>query len=275
MQGENRALTGGEAVVKMLQAHGLEYAFGMGGYQPLPYYDALARQTQIRHVLIRDEKDGAFAADGYARITNRPALADATVGPGATNLVSGLVESLGASIPLIALTGEVNSLIAKRGATQECDQVGILRHASKESIQITRIERIPELIRRAYALATGGRPGPIHVNVPEDVFHSTHQFGPEEFMADSATRAVGGRRTQPDHTLLEQAAALIFEARKPVAIVGGGIHLSAAYQELRSFADVAGIPVANTISGKGSFQETHDLSRALRPLLANRERRDR
>ncbi|MBI2315915.1 MAG: thiamine pyrophosphate-binding protein, partial [Betaproteobacteria bacterium] len=110
-------LTGGEALVRMLQLHGLEYAFGMAGFQPLPYYDALARQTQIRHVLMRDEKHGAFMADGYARIRNRPAVADATLGPGATNLVSGLAEAFGASIPLIALTGDVNSLIAGRAAT--------------------------------------------------------------------------------------------------------------------------------------------------------------
>jgi acetolactate synthase-1/2/3 large subunit len=260
MQSANEALTGGEAVVKMFQTHGLEYAFGMGGFQPLPYYDALARQNQVRHILIRDEKNGAFAADAYARITNRPALADATVGPGATNLVSGVVESLGASIPMIALTGEINSLIAKRGATQECDQVGILRHATKDSIQITRIERIPELIRRAYALATGGRPGPVHVNVPEDVFHGTHLFADDAFVVDEATCMVGGRRVRPDTALLEQAASLIKNARKPVTIVGGGIHLSGAYKELLEFVNATGIPVAHTISGKGSFAETHDLS---------------
>lgn len=153
-------LTGGEAIVRMLQLHGLEYAFGMAGFQPLPYYDALGRQRQIRHVLMRDEKHGAFMADGFARIRNRPAVADATLGPGATNLISGLAESFGASIPLIALTGEVNSLIAGRAATQESDQAGMLRPTVKLQIKLDRIERIPELVRRAYTVANGGRPVP-------------------------------------------------------------------------------------------------------------------
>src|SRR6202521_399838 len=124
-------MTGGGAVVRMLQVHGLRFAFGMGGFQALPYYDALARQSQIRHVLIRDEKHGAFMADGYARIKNRPAVADATLGPGATNLISGLAEAYGASTPLIALTGEVNSLIGGRAATQESDQFGMLKPTAK------------------------------------------------------------------------------------------------------------------------------------------------
>src|SRR5437773_12028807 len=110
-------LNGGEAVVRMLQLHGVEFAFGMAGFQPLPYYDALARQDQIRHVLIRDEKHGAFMADGYARIKNRPAVGDAMLGPGATNLISGLAEAFGGSIPLMALTGAVYCLIGCREAS--------------------------------------------------------------------------------------------------------------------------------------------------------------
>ena len=147
-------LTGGEAVVEMLRLHGVDHAFGMGGFQPLPYYDALARQKAIRHVLIRDEKHGAFAADAFSRVTNRPAVADATLGPGATNLVSGAAESYGASVPVIFLTGDVNRAIAGRAATQESDQLGMLRPTMKQVIFIDRIERIPELVRRAFAIAT-------------------------------------------------------------------------------------------------------------------------
>ena len=195
-------MTGGEAVVRLLQLHGVECAFGMGGFQPLPYYDALARQSQIRHILIRDEKHGAFAADAYARIKNRPAVADATLGPGATNLISGVAEPFGASVPLIVLTGEVNSMISGRAATQESDQFSMLKPTSKMSIRLDRIERVPELLRRAFAVANSGRPGPVHVNVPEDVFHGSYDFRESDLFADPDACVVGGRRVRPDKRLI-------------------------------------------------------------------------
>jgi hypothetical protein len=159
-------MTGGEALVKMFQAHQIEIAFGMGGFQVLPYYNALAGQNQIRHVLIRDEKHGAFAADGYARVQNKPAIADATLGPGATNLVSGAAESFGASIPMILLTGEVSSMIAGRGATQESDQVGMLKPTCKASITVSKLERVRTHDRLVLSAVTkarrgAGRPRPI------------------------------------------------------------------------------------------------------------------
>lgn len=253
-------LTGGEAIVRMLQLHGLEYAFGMGGFQPLPYYDALARQSQIRHVLMRDEKHGAFMADGFARIRNRPAVADATLGPGATNLISGVAESFGASIPLIVLTGEVNSLIAGRAATQESDQAGMLRPTVKLQIRLDRIERIPELVRRAYAVTNGGRPGPVHLNVPEDVMHGRHDFAESDLYADPDACAVSGRRARPAADLVERAAALLRAAHRPVMLVGGGVHLSEAWGEVSRLVELAGVPVATTMSGKGALDERHPLS---------------
>jgi acetolactate synthase-1/2/3 large subunit len=252
-------MRGGDAVVKMLQLHQVDLALGMGGFQVLPYYDALAAQNQIRHVLIRDEKHGALAADGYARIANRPAVADATLGPGATNLISGAAESFGASLPMILLTGEVNSGLAGRGATQESDQVGMLKPTVKASITVNRIERVPELFRRAHTIATGGRPGPVNVNVPEEVCHGTFDFPDEDFYADPLSIEAGLRRPRPDAQLVDQAAAAIRGARNPVLLVGGGIHLSRAYTELAEFVELTGMPVAYTISGKGSLADTHPL----------------
>lgn len=250
-------MLGGEAIVKMLQLHGVEFAFGMGGYQLLPYYDALARQEQVRHVLIRDEKHGAFMADGYARIKNRPATADATLGPGATNLISGLAESFGASIPLIALTGEVNSAMSGRAATQESDQFNMLKPTTKLSIPLDRVERIPELMRRAFSVATSGRPGPVHVDIREDVVHGRHEFSDRDFYADDNATVVGGRRVRPDPRRVEDAARLIRDARHPVVLVGGGIHLSEAWPELRELTELARLPVAYTMSGKGALSDTH------------------
>lgn len=253
-------LTGGEVVVRMLQMQGVDRCFGMAGFQTLPYYDALARQEQIRHVLIRDEKHGAFAADAFARVTNRPAVADATLGPGATNLVSGAAESYGASIPLLLITGEVNSRIAGRAATQESDQFGMLRPTSKASIRMDRIDRIPELMRKAFNLAVGGRPGPVHLDVPEEVMHGTHDFPDGELYVDPETKSAPGRRSRPDPVQVAQALELISQADRPVAIVGGGIHLSQAYAELQTFVEGYGIPVATTISGKGAISENHPLA---------------
>ena len=259
----SRRLTGGEAVVEMLHLHGVDHAFGMGGFQPLPYYDALARQSAIRHILIRDEKHGAFAADAFARVTNRPAVADATLGPGATNLVSGAAESFGASIPVMFLTGDVNRSIAGRAATQESDQVGMLRPTMKQVVYIDRIERIPELVRRAFAIATGGRPGPVLIDMPEDVFHGAHDFATHDLYADDAARAVGSRRIRPDQETTERAAELLAGAQRPVAILGGGIHLSGAYRQVERFVSEAGIPAACTISGKGALSDDHPLALGL------------
>lgn len=253
-------LTGGEAVVRMFALHGVEFAFGMAGFQPLPYYDALARQAQIRHVLIRDERHGAFMADGYGRIKNRPAVADATLGPGATNLISGLAESFGASIPLIALAGEVNSMIGGRAATQESDQFGMIKPTAKMSIAVDRIERVPELFRRAFTVANSGRPGPVHLNVREDVMHGRHQFSDNDLYATPEAMEAGGRRVRPDAAVVERAAAALRRARRPVMLVGGGIHLSRACAECQALADLTGIPVATTMSGKGAIVETHPLS---------------
>lgn len=251
-------LTGGEAVTRMLQLHGVEFAFGMAGFQPLPYYDALARQDQIRHVLIRDEKHGAFMADGYGRIKNRPAVADATLGPGATNLISGLAESFGGSIPLIALTGEVNSLIGGRAATQESDQFGMIKPTAKMSIAVDRIERVPELFRRAFTVATNGRPGPVHLNVREDIMHGRYEFADSELYASPG--AIAPRRIRPDAQLIERAAAALRLAERPIMLVGGGIHLSQGSAEVTALAELTGVPVATTMSGKGAIAEQHPLS---------------
>ena len=250
-------MRGGDAIVRMLQLHDIDLALGMGGFQVLPYYDALARQNSIRHVLIRDEKHGAFAADGYARVRNKPAVADATLGPGATNLVSGAAESFGASVPMILLTGEVNSSLAGRGATQESDQVGMLKPAVKASITVNRIERLPEQIRRAYTIATSGRPGPVNLNVPEEVCHGAYDFPASDLYADRQDLTFGSRRPRADARLIEATAALIRSAERPVLMVGGGVHLSQAYEALARFVDLTGMPVAYTISGKGALSDSH------------------
>jgi acetolactate synthase-1/2/3 large subunit len=252
-------MTGGRALAEMLRLAKVGPMFGMGGFQLLPYYDAI-KTLALQHHLISDERTGAFAADAYARVTNRVGICDATLGPGATNLVTGLVEALNAGVPMIAITGDANRLHAHKHMTQEARQVEILRPAVKEVLRVEFTSRIPEMVRRAFQIATSGRPGPVVLDVPEDVSHGKHTFSASDFFIDAATTAVPGRRARPYGPDIERAAAVLAAAKRPLLLVGGGIHLSSAYAELLALAEGHGIPVAHTLSGKGAIACTHPLS---------------
>jgi acetolactate synthase I/II/III large subunit len=170
-------MTGGRALAEMLSLAGAGPIFGMGGFQLLPFYDAVGL-VGLDHHLINDERCGAFAADAYARVTNRPGICDGTLGPGATNLVTGLIESLNGGIPIVAIAGDTNRTHSWKNMTQECRQTEILKPAVKELIRVETTGRVPELVRRAFAVATSGRPGPVLLDVPEDVAHGMHDFVP-------------------------------------------------------------------------------------------------
>lgn len=255
-------MTGGEAIARMLQAHGVGPMFGMGGFQLLPFYDA-ARRLGLAHSLINDERCGVFAADAYAKVSGRVGVCDATLGPGATNLVTGLVEALNAGSPLVVLVGDTHRLHSWKNMTQESRQSEILRPACKELLRVERIERIPELLRRAFQVATSGRPGPVVVVVPEDVCHDNHPFEPEELTADARWQAAPALRARPDALDLAKAAALLAAAERPLVLAGGGVHLSQAAETLQAFAEQAGIPVAHTMSGKGAVACSSPLSAGL------------
>jgi acetolactate synthase I/II/III large subunit len=252
-------MTGGRALAEMLRLAGAGPMFGMGGFQLLPFYDAVGL-VGLNHHLINDERCGAFAADAYARVTNRPGICDGTLGPGATNLTTGLVESLNGGIPIVAIIGDTNRVHSWKNMTQECRQVEILKPAAKELIRIEVTSRIPELVRRAFAIATSGRPGPVVLDVPEDVAHGTHDFAPEDFFIDEATLKAPARRVRPDRAGIERAARLIASAKRPLLLTGGGIHLSEASDALTRFAEAQSIPVAHTMSGKGGIVCTNPLS---------------
>src|SRR6476469_2820930 len=234
-------MNGGRALAEMLRLSGAGPMFGMGGFQLLPFYDALG-QLGMRHFLINDERCGAFAADAYARVTNVPGICDGTLGPGATNLVTGLVESLNGGIPVVAIAGDTNRAHSWKNMTQECRQAEILKPAVKELIRVEQTSRIPELLRRAFAVATSGRPGPVLLDVPEDVCHGQHDFAAEDFVIDATTLRVPARRTRPDRADIGRAAALLAHAKRPLILVGCGIHLSAAYEALLGFAKAQALP---------------------------------
>ena len=257
-----RPMNGGLALAEMLKAHGANTMFGMAGFQLAPFYEAI-RVLGLDHNLINDERCGVFMADGYARVTGRPGIADGTLGPGATNLVTGLVEALNAGIPMVVLAGDTNRTHAWKNMTQECDQVAILTPAVKELIRIENGERIPELVRRAFQIATSGRPGPVLLDIPEDVCHDDFEFAADDFWVDEQAMSIPGRRIRPGSADVAKAAALIAEAKRPLVLAGGGIHLSYAHQALQDFAEALNIPVAHTMSGKGCIPCDHPLSAGL------------
>ena len=257
-----RRMTGGQALAEMLKLSNVGPMFGMGGFQLLPFYEA-CRALSLKHYLINDERCGAFAADAYAKVTNRPGVADGTLGPGATNLVTGLVESLNAGIPMIVVTGDANREHAWKNMTQEARQLEVLRPVVKEVIRVEVIKRLPEHVRRAFAVATSGRPGPVLIDVPEDVAHGEYDFDAGDFWVDPGTLKAQARRTRPDPVEVVNAAALIAKAERPLILAGGGIHISEAYGALQAMAETYNIPVAHTMSGKGSVACSHALSAGL------------
>ncbi|WP_306004387.1 thiamine pyrophosphate-binding protein [Aquicoccus porphyridii] len=255
-------MTGGEALVRMLLAHGAGPMFGMGGFQLLPFYDA-ARRLGLKHNLINDERCAVFAADAYAKVSGRVGLVDATLGPGATNLVTGLVEALNAGSPIVAIIGDAQRDHAGKNMTQETDQVSILRPACKELLRIESIQRIPEIMRRAFAVATSGRPGPVVVDVPEDIAHGLWGYDDGDFDVDPAHEAAPALRCRPDVASIARAADMIAVAERPILLCGGGIHISQATGAVTRFAEENGIPVAHTMSGKGAIACTSPLSAGL------------
>ncbi len=252
-------MTGGEALARVLKAHGVGPIFGMGGFQLLPFYDA-ARRLGLAHSLISDERNGAFAADAYARVTGRVGVCDATLGPGATNLVTGLVESLNGGTPVVAIVGDTHRAHSWKNMTQEARQLEILRPAVKEVLRVEWIERLPEMTRRAFMIATSGRAGPVVLDIPEDIAHETHGFEPEDFEADPTYQAIPALRCRADAAGINRAAELLARAERPLILAGGGVHLSDAAEALQAFAEQEGIPVAHTLSGKGAIACSHPLS---------------
>ncbi len=255
-------MSGGEAIAEMFKLHDVGPMFGMAGFQLLPFYDAV-RELGLQHTLINDERSGAFMADAWARVTGRPGVCDATLGPGATNLLTSLTESLNAGIPLIAMIGDSNREHAWKNMTQETRQVEMLRPAVKEVIRVEVGTRIPEHIRYAYTIATTGRPGPVLLDVPEDICHGVFEFSADDLFADPTTTYAPSRRSRPARDDVERAAKLLAEAKRPVILAGGGIHISGAQDELTAFAEEQSIPVGHTLSGKGAIACVHDLSLGL------------
>ena len=252
---ELATLTGAEAVVEMLKAHGVDIVFGLCGDTSLPLYDALARLGSIRHVLTRDERHAAYMADGYARLSGKVGVCEGPSGGGATYILPGLVEANESSIPILAINTDVSVSSRGRFTLTELDQKSLFRPLTKWNAVLDRSADIPRVLRKAFEAMTTGRPGAAHIALPFDV-----QNGPvdrSEVWADPTLGSFPSRRVASDPSMVELAAKLLRGAKQPLFICGGGVVLSGAEAELLALAEKLAAPVATTISGKGSIDERH------------------
>ena len=249
------ALTGAEAVVRMLQHYGVEIVFGLCGDTSLPLYDALARLDHgITHVLTRDERSAAYMADAYARLSGRVGVCEGPSGGGATYILPGVVEANESSVPLLAITSDISVSARGRFTLTEIDQAALFRPATKWNAVIDRSVDIPRMLRAAFRAMTTGRPGAAHIGLPFDVQNGA--VDEADVRADPRSR----RRVVPDPESIRAAADAIASASAPLFICGGGAMTAGGEAALLRLAEAIGAPVATTISGKGSIAETHDLA---------------
>ena len=258
---------GGRLLAALLAEHGVRHVFGVPGGQTLALYDGLLDQSGLTHVLTRDERSAAYAADGYARVTGQVGVCDATVGPGAAKLPSGLSESLGASVPVVALVSDLPARLAphryRGAASQALDQAGLLAPVTKWQATVPTAGVLPALVRQAFRVAATGRPGPVALFLPQDVLDGAVPDEPG-LAAQLPGSARFGRfppfRPVPDQADLAAAAAVLRAAERPFILAGGGVQLSGARPELTALAERAGAAVGSTLSGKGVIAEDHPLS---------------
>lgn len=254
---------GGDVLVEMLIGYGVPAVFGLAGGQTLPLYDAIrSHAPQIRHIPMRDERNAAYAADGYARISGRVGVCDATVGPGAIKFTSGLAEAYNSSIPIVALVSDMPSdWLAVRyrgGGNQLVDQMSVLAPLCKWTGRLPAPHKLPELVQRAFQLSTSGRPGPVAIELPEDIFKATYEEMTPS--VDAGDGSAPSHRFAPDPESIQAVVTLLESASRPVMIVGGGARLSNAGEQVSAFAEALAIPVTTTLSGKGVISENHPLS---------------
>jgi acetolactate synthase-1/2/3 large subunit len=248
-------ITGGDAILRSLEAEGVEVMFGIPGGAIMPTYDAMARGTTVRHVLARHEQGAGHMAEGYARASGRVGVAIATSGPGATNLVTPIADAWMDSTPLVCITGQVRSSLIGTDAFQECDITGITMPIVKHSWLVQDAEEIGAVMKAAFHVARTGRCGPVLVDIPRDVQEALVDFSYPE-----TVDLPGWKPPAKVHPLqIRDAGKALAHARKPVLYVGGGTLNGNATVELLELAEAGSLPVITTLMGKGAFPETHEL----------------
>ena len=249
-------MTGAQIIFECMVKEGVEVIFGILGGAVLPLYDTLPQYPQLHHVLVRHEQGAAHAADGYARVTGKVGVCFATSGPGATNLVTGIANAHLDSVPMVAITGQVSRPFIGKDAFQEVDITGITLPITKHNYMVRNASQMAETVKEAFYLARTGRPGPVLIDVPKDVF--TEEV---EFTYPNRVKIAGYRPTLQGHpTQIKKAAKVINEAKQPIILAGRGVLISGASAKLKQLAETAQIPVVTTLLGISCFPETHILN---------------
>lgn len=252
-----RELDGARILCECLLAQGVDLIWGYPGGVLLPLYHVFGEYPELRHILVRHEQAGGHAADGYARVLNKPAVCMGTSGPGATNLVTAIATSFMDSTPLVAITGQVSTHLIGKDAFQETDITGITLPITKHNWLVMDVKDLPEIIKKAFYLAQAGRPGPVLVDIPKNVFQSKTYFQgyPSEVKMRGYNPTYFGHARQ-----IKAAAKLINEAQRPVILHGHGVNVAGAFGELMELAEKAEIPVISTLQGLSAFPTAHRLS---------------
>ena len=247
-------LSGGEMIARALEDEGVEYLFGYPGGAVLHIYDALFKTSKVPHVLVRHEQAATHAADGYARATGKPGVVLVTSGPGATNAITGIATAYMDSIPMVVLSGQVATHLIGEDAFQETDMVGISRPIVKHSFMIRRAEEIPATIKKAFHIATSGRPGPVVIDIPKDCTRPDAKF---EYHYPDAVKLRSYAPAQRGHTgQIRKAAKLLLGAKRPIIYSGGGVIMGESCELLTALARKLNYPVTNTLMGLGAYPAT-------------------
>lgn len=247
----SRTMTGAKIIIEALKDHGVEVVFGYPGGAVLPLYDEIFQQNEIKHVLVRHEQGAVHMAEGYARSTGKPGVVIVTSGPGATNAVTGMVDALMDSIPLIVFSGQVPTFMIGSDAFQEADTVGITRPATKHNWLVKDTNTLADTVHQAFHVASSGRPGPVLIDVPKDVqFANGTYIPPKKAKTNHYAPQVKG-----DLDMITEVIEALEQAERPIFYTGGGVinSGSAASQLLTEFIDATGIPVTSTLMGLGAY----------------------
>lgn len=241
-------------LIRALQDEGVDYVFGYPGGAVLHIYDALFKQNRVQHVLVRHEQAATHMADGYARATGRPGVVFVTSGPGATNAITGIATAYMDSIPMVVVSGQVQSHLIGTDSFQETDMVGVSRPVVKHSFLVKNAEDIPNTIKKAFYIATSGRPGPVVVDIPKDITNPTDLYDyeyPETISMRSYSPATRGHTGQ-----IKKAIKLLADCGRPMIYTGGGVIQGNASDELTELVQLLGFPVTNTLMGLGAYPAT-------------------
>ena len=252
MSEKKEILRGAEIFCRALKDEGVKHLFGYPGGAVLHIYDALYKQNDVEHILVRHEQGATHAADGYARATGKPGVVLVTSGPGATNAITGIATAHMDSIPLVVFTGQVPRKMIGNDAFQEVDSIGITRPCVKHNFLVNDVKALATIIKKAFYIATSGRPGPVVVDIPKDVTADSCEYEyPENINMRSYSPVIKGHPGQ-----IKRASKLILSAKKPMIYSGGGVILSEASKELTEFVRILNYPITNTLMGLGAYPAT-------------------